>query len=78
MKKAVLSFPNTKSAEKTLESLKPEAEEPIKRTKIDISFAPPQIKIESEDTSAMRAALNSYLRWIDISKKITEGYSKEE
>lgn len=78
MKKAVLSFKGSKNIDKTLESLTPEIEDSMKRTKIDISLAPPQITIDSEDTSALRAALNSYLRWIDISKKITEGYSKEE
>lgn len=69
----VLSNSHSKEA---LEALIPEAEEGMKGVKVDISFDPQMIKIEAENTSALRAALNSYLRWLKISEEITTEYGK--
>jgi len=73
MRKATLAFSELDSKE-ALQALKPEAEEGMKRVEIDISTDPAQIDIEAEDTRALRAALNSYLRWLDVSNKITTEY----
>lgn len=75
MKKATLAFSRLDSID-ALEALKPEAEEGMKGVEIDISMDPPEIDIVAEDTGALRAALNSYLRWLDISDKITTQYNK--
>ena len=75
MRKATLAFSQIDSKD-ALEALKPEAEEGMKRVEIDISLDPPEIEIVAEDTGALRAALNSYLRWVDISDKITNEYNK--
>ncbi len=74
MKKATLAFPQLRSSE-ALEALKPEAEEGMRRVEIEISVDPPKIDLVAEDTRALRAALNSYLRWINISDKITTEYN---
>ncbi len=75
MKKATLAFSDLDSID-ALEALKPEADEGMKRVDIEISMDPPEIDIDAEDTGALRAALNSYLRWLDISDKITDEYNK--
>ena len=73
MRKATLAFSELDSKE-ALQALKPEAEEGMKRVEIDISTDQAQINIIAEDTRALRAALNSYLRWLDVSNKITTEY----
>lgn len=75
MKKATLSFTDLDSSE-ALEALKPEAEEGMNRVEIDITLNPPKIHIEAEDSRALRAALNSYLRWLDISDEITTKFNQ--
>lgn len=75
MKNATLAFSEIDSID-ALEALRPEADEGMKRVEIDISTDPARIDIEAEDTRALRAALNSYLRWLDISNKITTEYNK--
>ncbi|MEF8833159.1 MAG: KEOPS complex subunit Pcc1 [Candidatus Thermoplasmatota archaeon] len=75
MKKATLAFSEIDSID-ALEALRPEAEEGMKRVEIDISTDPARIDIEAQDTRALRASLNSYLRWLDISNKITTEYNK--
>ncbi len=72
MKKAVIRPEYLPEKGESLRPLIPEAEEGMNRVEIDISLHPPQIEIKAEDTSALRAALNSYLRWIDISTEIVE------
>jgi len=73
MRKATLAFSGLDSKE-ALQALEPEAEEGMKRVEIDISTDQAQINIIAEDTRALRAALNSYLRWLDVSNKITTEY----
>ena len=70
MHKATLSLPDTPETETALQSLVPEAEEGMNRVDIELSFDERQIRIEAEDTRALRAALNSYLRWLNISTEI--------
>lgn len=75
MKKATLAFSDLEKPE-ALEALKPEAEEGMKRVEIDISLDSSEIQIEAEDSRALRAALNSYLRWLDISDEITTKFNQ--
>ena len=50
-----------------LESLLPELDRSVSRTQVDLvkSDTGVILKISAEDTSALRAAINSYLRWLD-------------
>ncbi len=75
MKKATLAFSDLDTS-KTLEALKTEAQEGMKRVEIEVSTDPPKIQIEAEDSRALRAALNSYLRWLDISDEITTKFDQ--
>ena len=63
-----LKFSSEKQLTAVFSALKPESEDPIKRrskvsiTRQDLSAI---LNFEAEDVIALRAALNSYLRWID-------------
>ncbi len=74
MKRCTLAL-SEEYSKKTLKPLVPEAEEGMNRVDINIDLNSAQIEIEAEDTGALRAALNSYLRWLDISEKITKKYN---
>ncbi len=60
-------------AETIISSLKPEAGRELPRTHIEVSGSGNEaiIKIEANDTTAMRAALNSYLGCIRITEDIS-------
>ena len=51
-----------------LGSLSPELGEMIPRTKVEIESNGNEIKvkIEADDHNALRAALNSYIRWMNV------------
>ncbi|MFW6041016.1 MAG: KEOPS complex subunit Pcc1 [Thermoplasmatota archaeon] len=72
MKNATLNLEDDDRIKKTLKSLVPEAEEGMKRVEVSLSYEPPKIIINAEDIRALRAALNSYLRWLDVSEKIID------
>ena len=57
-----------------LRALGPELGREIPKTKVDGAVENGQVvlDIQTSDLSAMRAALNSYLRWVKITKDITE------
>ena len=78
MNRATITLNNIKNAEKALRPLVPEAEEGMKRVEIDVSLNPPKIDIKAEDTRALRASMNSYLRWLNISKEISKKFIMEE
>lgn len=63
-----LKFSSEKQLDAVLAALKPEAESPINR-RYKISLIKQNLflvlNVNAEDTVALRAALNSYLRWID-------------
>ena len=73
MKRAVIEI-ETKNPELITDALKPELKEDFQRTKIDIIPGDKKIKlmIDAEDVSALRAALNSYLRWINLAMEIND------
>jgi len=61
-----LDFNTDKEAKIIMESIDPEIKHKIPKTKIEISRSNKKIflKIEANDLSSLRAACNSYLRWI--------------
>ena len=60
-------------AETIISSLRPEAGHELPRTHVEISGSDNEavIRIEANDTTAMRAALNSYLGCIRITEDIS-------
>jgi len=69
MKKAsfVFVFDSEEEAKIVLESLNPEVKDKIPKTKVEISISKRKLSLEiqSNDISSLRAACNSYLRWIN-------------
>ena len=69
MKKAsfVFVFDSEEEAKIVLKSLNPEVKNKIPKTNVDISVSKKKLslKIQSDDISSLRAACNSYLRWIN-------------
>lgn len=61
-------------AETIISSLRPEAGRELPRTHIEVSGSGDEavIRIEAHDTTAMRAALNSYLGCIRITEDISK------
>ena len=52
-------------------SLSPELGERIPRTKVTVEGRENEVvvKIEAEDQTALRAALNSYIRWMNVAQE---------
>jgi tRNA threonylcarbamoyladenosine modification (KEOPS) complex Pcc1 subunit len=51
-------------------SLRPEAAREVPRTRAELRTGPPDtvvITISARDSGALRAALNTYLRWVELS-----------
>lgn len=70
-----LKFPSEKYLEMIAKALAPETEKPAtSRSKIhmekDGEFL--VLKAEARDTVALRAALNTYLRWVNSAVKVLE------
>lgn len=63
----IFNFDTIKIANLIAKSLSPEIKQKIPKTKVEISISKKilTLDIESEDASTMRAACNSYLRWIN-------------
>ncbi len=53
-------------------ALRPEASRPLPRTKISMRLADGDLLLEvrARDTSSLRAALNSYLRWASTALEV--------
>ena len=72
----IFNFDSNSEAEIVLKSINPEINNKIPKTNAQIKKDKNRIylNIYSEDTSSLRAAINSYLRWIktalEINKKI--------
>jgi KEOPS complex subunit Pcc1 len=68
MKRAFITFRfnSLKEAEVVLRSLSPETQHKIPRAGVQLSLSGNalSLKIVAESTNALRASLNSYLRWI--------------
>lgn len=70
-----LPFSDEKSAASVVGAILPELRAvPSKRTRVKISRRGREIDLEvtSDDTTSMRAAVNSYLRWFILAKGLTE------
>jgi KEOPS complex subunit Pcc1 len=64
----------TEHAEVVSRALSPELTEKIPRTKVDVAVGDGEvvIGIEAEDLTALRAALNSYIRWGNVAEETAE------
>ncbi len=78
MKYALIELEDSDVNNTALEALQPEAQEGMNRVSIDISTNPPSIKIGAEDSHALRASVNSYLRWLGVTTDIANKYSNKE
>lgn len=67
----ILHHPRAEVIERTV---RPESLEKIPRTAIEIARQDDRMSllIESQDVNALRAAINSYLRWMDMAARIAE------
>ena len=64
----------TEHAEVVSRALSPELTESIQRTKVDVTTREGEVVIgvEAEDLAALRAALNSYIRWGNVAEETAE------
>ncbi|MGC8663369.1 MAG: KEOPS complex subunit Pcc1 [Thermoplasmata archaeon] len=65
---------DSENSEIIYEALKVEGERNIPRTSITIEDGNKSLKItiDASDVNALRAAINSYMRWINLSMKLLE------
>ena len=68
----VLDFENFDDARVVYDSLNPEIKHKIPKTKIKVKLEETVLKIdiEANDISSLRAACNSYLRWINTALNV--------
>lgn len=64
----------TKHAEVVASALRPELSEKIPRTRVSVGREGHEVtvRIEAEDGNALRAALNSYIRWMNVAEETAE------
>lgn len=70
-----MKFETQQDAMIVLRSVEPEIRTaPSERTSVnlDLSGNVLKIKIDAEDTTSLRASLNSYLRWVKLSYEVLE------
>jgi len=70
-----IEFENQDEAEVVLEAIKPEIDgSPSDRTSVNINIHKSRLKmiINADDAASFRASMNSYLRWIKLSKEIID------
>jgi|Deesub1362B_J571_1020462.scaffolds.fasta_scaffold16696_3 tRNA threonylcarbamoyladenosine modification (KEOPS) complex Pcc1 subunit len=77
MRSAIIyvDFPVEENARIIFEALKPEScSQPTARSKVELSLKNDIIvlQIKAKDTTALRAAINAYLRWIYATQKVLE------
>jgi KEOPS complex subunit Pcc1 len=68
MKRALICIKGDKNMSRAItDSLAPEMDRKIPRTKVNITWKEDiLLDIQAQDTNALRAALNSYLRWVKV------------
>ena len=71
--RAVITFRGAET-EVIMKALSPEAGRDVPRASVKIACSPgaTTLTIDAEDTAAMRAALNSYLRWADVAVRVAK------
>ena len=69
----VFDFDSIKEVKVVAESLNPEIQHKIPKTDIEISIIKKTLflNIEAKDVSSLRAACNSYLRWINTALNVS-------
>ena len=70
-----LKFPNEKFVALVMDSLGPEAaSSSVHRSKVCLSHEGEELTFtfEAEDTTALRASMNTYLRWLQLLNNIYE------
>ena len=77
MKKKVsfsVTFHSSKKAKLVMGALSPEIKQKIPKTKVEITLSKNilNLNIESEEVSSLRAACNSYLRWINTAITVNQ------
>ena len=70
----IFNFDSNEEAKLVAKSLSPEIKHKIPKTNIEMSISKDtlSLKIESKDVSTLRAACNSYLRWINTALKVKQ------
>lgn len=70
----LLSFPSAKDASVVAQSLLPEIKHRIPKSNVMFSVENKTLRvaIESDDISSLRAACNSYLRWIQTALSVKQ------
>ena len=74
-----LNFSSEKQLKVVLDALKPETQTPsTRRSKVHMKSEGNSLTLDfrARDTSALRAAVNSYLRWILLTKTVLESVSE--
>jgi len=74
-----LNFSSEKQLKVVLEALKPETRiPPTRRSKVQIMSEGNSLTLsfEATDTSALRAIINSYLRWIHLAKTVVKSVNE--
>jgi tRNA threonylcarbamoyladenosine modification (KEOPS) complex Pcc1 subunit len=68
----ILDFDTISDAKVVFDSLNPEIKHKIPKTKIQVNLEEKVLKFEiiADDISSLRAASNSYLRWINTALKV--------
>jgi len=68
----IFNFDTADEARIIAKSLDPEIKNKIPKTKIEVVLSKKKfsIKIQAEDISTLRAACNSYLRWINTAHNV--------
>ena len=76
MKSAVIEieFERERDLDIIFRSIEPEIKKRIPKTKVSINRIDNKmiLRIESEDTSSLRAACNSFLRWIETARSVRD------
>jgi tRNA threonylcarbamoyladenosine modification (KEOPS) complex Pcc1 subunit len=70
--KFIFNFDSKKEANIIFETLRPEVKHRIPKTNIEITLSGKEISLEisTNDISSLRAACNSYLRWINTALNV--------
>jgi KEOPS complex subunit Pcc1 len=73
MRRAAITFDGP-DARLVYESLRPEDGREVPKTRVRLrpGRARVALTIDADDTSALRAAVNSYLRWADLAARVAQ------
>ncbi|HEX17370.1 MAG TPA: hypothetical protein ENG60_03035 [Thermoplasmatales archaeon] len=81
MRKAYIEieFDSEEDLEIIFKSVEPEVKKKIPRTVVGMRKAGNKmiLEISSDDTSSLRAACNSFLRWIETARSVREGFAED-